>query len=307
MAVSKSYPTWVPTDKYYTQLEMRDVADFNFGETLTHEDYNYYINKTFEYARYNNTVLAKLFSEDREGDAYRIPYIDKRIQALEILATDTWNDLQIAEDNIDALQQNIIKIINGTTVVGHAKIADKVNGIDEAGKLRYYGTNLSSAPGFHELPPMVYTERIDQAKSVNVDGIYFVPSLDTVSEAMLTPELRNKINARSIALDGEAVTMAAPTPVPVAAVPSIDTSKFLTELPSNLVYDETLEKYLTIKDYENDKELVKSELMSYADSKYFNIASVLDEFKEDVKQHTSRIYINEIPANPKAGDMVVML
>lgn len=304
MAVSKSYPSWTPTTKEYAQIQMTERADYNFGETLTHEAYNYWINKLGEYDRYNNQVLENLFNETNEGRVYRIPYIDNRLQELERFTTDTWNDLQIAEDDIDALETLTQKMINGTQQVGYAKQADKVVGIDTCGKLHYYGTDKDNAPGFHAFPPMVYTERIDQAKSVNVDGIFYTASLNSISEDMLTPELRNKINARSIALEDAPVTMAAPIAAPVAAIPSIDTSKFLTELPSDLVHEEELMMFA--KEVVTKINVATTEAQNYADDEYHKLREELRELAGYVR-NIPKVYVNTIPGAPKKGDLVVML
>ena len=182
---------------------VRQESDLEYGEKVTHENYNAKLNLNTTQGDYNTDVLFKLLNGTDRNDTYHIPYLDADVERINENVEDVASDvsdiksdvLNIGSD-ISDINQDITKIINGTTEVGKAQTADTLSGASTAGANKYYGTNDQSVPGFYNTPDFIYA--IDMESSTNVDGVYYIPALNSVAESMLTPELRDKVNRETI-------------------------------------------------------------------------------------------------------------
>ena len=187
----------------FTPKYVRQESDLEYGEKVTHENYNAKLNLNTTQGDYNTDVLLKLLTGVDRNDTYHIPYLDVDVERIdddiENINTEVSNikdDITDIDSDITNINQNITNIINGNTVVEHAHEADSLAGASTAGANKYFGTNDQSVPGFYNTPDFIYA--VDMESSTNVDGVYYIPALNSVAETMLTPELREKVNRETI-------------------------------------------------------------------------------------------------------------
>lgn len=208
----------------YVPKFVRQTSDLGYGDIVTHENYNEKLNLLIQQGDYNTEVLRQLLTPEYDPDrTYHIYYLDKaleneaervdqnlqnavdtlngRIDGLddrfvadeENIATNTRN-IEINTGNIATNAANILKILDGTTPVAKA---NTITGIENAGARKYYGTDRTSTAGFYDMPAAIFAEGTE-AQPVLVNGIIFTPAPDSVEEAMLTSEVRTKLNRTSI-------------------------------------------------------------------------------------------------------------
>lgn len=177
----------------FTPHWVHQVSELIMGDTVSHEDYNEKLNLNSGQGDYNTHVLLHLFTTEDKEETYHIPYLDKDI-------TDTNNRITELEEripDIPNIMEMINNIVDGTTTVGHAVVADKISGIDDVPAKHYYGTSMNTDIGFFQLPDSIYAENIE-GQTVEIDGIYYTPRPNSVAESMLTAEVRAKLNAGAI-------------------------------------------------------------------------------------------------------------
>lgn len=208
----------------YVPKFVRQTSDLGYGDIVTHENYNEKLNLLIQQGDYNTEVLRQLLTPEYDPDrTYHIYYLDKaleneaervdqnlqnavdtlngRIDGLndrfvadeENIVTNTRN-IEINTSNIATNAANILKILDGTTPVAKA---NAITGIENAGARKYYGTDRTSTAGFYDMPAAIFAEGTE-AQPVLVNGIIFTPAPDSVEEAMLTSEVRTKLNRTSI-------------------------------------------------------------------------------------------------------------
>lgn len=208
----------------YVPKFVRQTSDLGYGDIVTHENYNEKLNLLIQQGDYNTEVLRQLLTPEYDPDrTYHIYYLDKaleheaervdqnlqdavdtlngRIDGLddrfvadeENIATNTKN-IEINTLNIATNAANILKILDGTTPVAKA---NAITGIENAGARKYYGTDRTSTVGFHDMPAAIFAEGTE-AQPALVNGIIFTPAPDSVEEAMLTSEVRTKLNRTNI-------------------------------------------------------------------------------------------------------------
>lgn len=168
---------------------VRQKSDLTYGDKVTHENYNEKLNRNTRQGDYNTDILFALFHNEDPTQTVHIPYIDN-------ILTDHEERITTLENTVDTAVDNIADIISGEQVVGHATIADNITGATTAGPNKYYGTNASGVPGFIRVPDFIYADPM--SGSVSVDGVYFIPGLNSVAETMLTQEVRDKLNREGI-------------------------------------------------------------------------------------------------------------
>lgn len=215
----------------YVPKFVRQTSDLGYGDIVTHENYNEKLNLLIQQGDYNTEVLRQLLTPEYDPDrTYHIYYLDKaleneaervdqnlqdavdtlngRIDGLddrfvsdeENIATNTRNieintgNIATNTLNIATNAANILKILDGTTPVAKA---NAITGIENAGARKYYGTDRTSTAGFHDMPAAIFAEGTE-AQPALVNGIVFTPAPDSVEEAMLTSEVRTKLNRTSI-------------------------------------------------------------------------------------------------------------
>lgn len=208
----------------YVPKFVRQTSDLGYGDIVTHENYNEKLNLLIQQGDYNTEVLRQLLTPEYDPDrTYHIYYLDKaleneaervdqnlqdavdtlngRIDGLddrfvadeENIATNTRN-IEINTGNIATNAANILKILDGTAPVAKA---NAITGIENAGARKYYGTDRTSTAGFYDMPAAIFAEGTE-AQPALVNGIIFTPAPDSVEEAMLTSEVRTKLNRTNI-------------------------------------------------------------------------------------------------------------
>lgn len=215
----------------YVPKFVRQTSDLGYRDIVTHENYNEKLNLLIQQGDYNTEVLRQLLTPEYDPDrTYHIYYLDKaleheaervdqnlqdavdtlngRIDGLddrfvadeENIATNTRNieintgNIATNTLNITTNAANILKILDGTTPVAKA---NAITGIENAGARKYYGTDRTSTAGFHDMPAAIFAEGTE-AQPALVNGIIFTPAPDSVEEAMLTSEVRTKLNRTNI-------------------------------------------------------------------------------------------------------------
>ena len=208
----------------YVPKFVRQTSDLGYGDIVTHENYNEKLNLLIQQGDYNTEVLRQLLTPEYDPDrTYHIYYLDKALEheaervdqnlqdAVDTLngridghddrfvadeeniATNTRN-IEINTGNIATNAANILKILDGTTPVAKA---NAITGIENAGARKYYGTDRTSTAGFYDMPAAIFAEGTE-AQPALVNGIIFTPAPDSVEEAMLTSEVRTKLNRTNI-------------------------------------------------------------------------------------------------------------
>ena len=207
-----NYKDWLKLDRdeygfIYVPRFVKQVSDMEYGSIVSHENYNEKLNLNSAQGDYNTEVLRILFTERNADKAFHIPYLDAKIaeDAATIENTlksfdETINTLGETVDTqngaIETISDTVKKIINGESIVAHAVVADKISGIDSAGIRKYYGTDSIGSIGYHDIPPAIFTG--DVVDSTEILDPYYVPAADSVTEDMLTEEVRTKLNKQSI-------------------------------------------------------------------------------------------------------------
>lgn len=187
----------------YIPKYVRQESDLAYGEKVTHENFNEKLNLNTTQGDYNTDVLNALFNNTDIESTYRIAYIDalledqnERIETVEHEMEDFALEFENISDAFEQVETDMTNIIQGETVVAHATVADNITGATTIGPNKYYGTDANAVPGFITLPEFIYAE--DIVSSASVEGIYFIPMLNSVAENMLTAEVREKLNREAI-------------------------------------------------------------------------------------------------------------
>lgn len=207
-----NYKDWIKLDRdehgfIYVPRFVKQVSDMEYGSIVSHENYNEKLNLNSTQGDYNTEVLRILFTERDADKAFHIPYIDAKIAEDAATVEDT---LKGFDETINALGETVNgqneaietvnnavkKIINGEYIVDHAIVADKISGIDVAGISKYYGTDSKGSAGYHDMPPAIFTG--DYVGDTEILDPYYTPAADSVTEGMLTEEVRTKLNRQSI-------------------------------------------------------------------------------------------------------------
>ena len=151
----------------------------------------YYLDKALEHEaeRVDQNLQAAVDTLNGRIDGLN----DRFVADEENIATNTKN-IEINTGNIATNAANILKILDGTTPVAKA---NAITGIENAGARKYYGTDRTSTAGFYDMPAAIFAEGTE-AQPALVNGIIFTPAPDSVEEAMLTSEVRTKLNRTSI-------------------------------------------------------------------------------------------------------------
>lgn len=195
----------------YTPKFIGKTSDKNYGDLISHEDYNELVNLNTNQGDYTSEVLRILFTEQDSTKTYHIPYVDNLlVTELEKVYADksdldarinenasrldlqaqTMSDIKTENEVISTL---IADLTSGTTSVPAASYADNIKGVEDAGPEMYYGTDTNSAAGFYQLPPAIFAEDASSG-DVGVSAIYIAPRPKSVDITMLTDELVERIN-----------------------------------------------------------------------------------------------------------------
>jgi len=187
----------------YIPKYVRQDSDLAFGEKVTHENYNEKLNLNTTQGDYNTEVLNALFNNEDIDSTYHIPYIDNilnehdgRITFLENDNESIHEDIANINTGLSDTNTRIDNIVDGGSQVNNALTADSITSAATAGPSKYYGTDEDSNVGFIPLPEFIYADEI--TTSAGVEGIYFIPMLNSVAENMLTAEVREKLNREAV-------------------------------------------------------------------------------------------------------------
>lgn len=303
----------------YIPKFINQSSDLNFGETVTHENYNEKVNLNIEANDYQSMVLDLLLNEADPTLTYHIPYLDNIIDANHALyegrmdnlqdQIDTYdNRIEIAEDKADLANETMAAIIAGTTKAGASVQADKVAGVDGAGKYQYYGTGLNGNVGFHPVPETIWAEPMG---AVTVDGVYFIPGLESVQEVHLSPELQEKLNREFIAYYDELQGLPSINEVELTGNKTLSdlgiqpVGNYLTSVPTEYVQRPELAVFDTITSVDAK---ITTERNARVDS-ISNLASTVNTNDTSVRSWATsrfnRCGVNAAPSNPIVGDMWV--
>lgn len=193
----------MPEGLIFIPKYVRQRSDLAYGEKVTHENFNEKLNLNTTQGDYNTDVLFRLFTNRDKEQTYHIPYLDKDIEDVNNSIEDIQESIQgVLDDNVamreelDTMSTTVDNIVDGTTAIAYATEAGSIRSGSTAGPSKYYGTNANSELGFIPLPDFIYATEVES--SVGVDGIYFTPALNSVIEAMLSAEVREKLNRSNI-------------------------------------------------------------------------------------------------------------
>jgi len=303
----------------YIPKFINQSSDLNFGETVTHENYNEKVNLNIEANDYQSMVLDLLLNEADPTLTYHVPYLDNIIDANNELYEGRMDNLQdqidtydsrieTAEDKADLANDTIAAIIAGTTKAGASVQADKVAGVDEAGKYQYYGTGLNGNVGFHPVPKTIWAEPMG---AVTVDGVYFIPGLESVQEVHLSPELQEKLNREFIAYYDELQGLPSINEVELTGNKTLSdlgiqpVGNYLTSVPEEYVQRSELAVFDTITSVDTK---ITTERNARVDA-ISNLASTVNTNDTSVRSWATsrfnRCGVNAAPSNPIVGDMWV--
>lgn len=317
-----NYKDWIKLDRdehgfIYVPRFVKQVSDMEYGSIVSHENYNEKLNLNSAQGDYNTEVLRILFTERNADKAFHIPYIDAKLAEDSAAIENTLNSLDetintlgetVNAQNgaIETISDTVTKIINGESIVAHAVVADKISGIDAAGIRKYYGTDSIGSVGYHDIPPAIFTG--DVIGSTEILDPYYVPAADSVTEAMLTEEVRTKLNRQSI------------TSYPsLTDKPKINNIVLEGNLSLNDLGIQPAGNYLTaVPDTYITEDELTTTLSSYIESSeaattYATISSVT-ELSNTVNDNATladstyaRCCVGTFEGTPKKGDLLVVL
>lgn len=192
----------------YIPKYVRQESDIQYGDLVTHENYNEKLNLLITQGDYNTKILDDLFNNTDPEKGVKVPYLEadiklfkeiynEKVLHIEEDVKNITDKIEVLDIDIESNKTKIEDITQGRTVVSHANVADVLSGAFTAGSNKYYGTDIQGNVGFIELPEFIYAEDTHK-DSVTVDGISILPQLNSVSEAMFTEEVRNKLNRTNL-------------------------------------------------------------------------------------------------------------
>ena len=292
----------------YIPRFVRMPSDMEYGSIVTHEHYNEILNLNGSQGDYNTEILRLLLTVSNPEQVPHVKYLDDVIYTLQ-------DDVQTALDNSeDALElatqasNDVLDILNGVKLAGKAREALKITGVDTVGAFKYYGTNGTSTPGFHALPPFISADDMGQGQGPDIDGIYFVPRSNSVDETMLTDAVRTKLNRVGItdyddltgrpSINGTTLT-GNKTLTQLGIQPA---GNYLTSIPSEYITESELNTalapYLTSAAAAN----------RYATQTALDVVSaVVTDNASYAENRYARICVGTFSGTPKTGDMLVTL
>lgn len=306
---------------------VKQISDMEYGSVVTHENYNEKLNLNTTQGDYNTEVLRLLFMESDPTKVVHIKYLDNVINEQVTRLDeriDTFDDRITANTegvaaNAQAISDTngvIESIINGPTVVFKAQSANVIAGAESAGTRKYYGTDWNNTVGFHDIPPALFAELLD-GQTAEVQGIYVKPRLNSVTESMLTEDVRIKLNRanitdydalenrpsiNSVLLTGnksladlgiqEAGTYIKPTDLTARLEPYAEISWVTSQLSDYATTAAVASTYAT-----------QVQLNNYATNSH--AASLADTAKTEAIAVSNRVFINSPSATPRVGDLLV--
>ena len=322
----------------FTPRWIKQISDMEYGSVVSHENYNEKLNLNTTQGDYNTKVLWLLFTEADPRKVPHIKYLDKIVED-EVNRIDNEIDefkeevdgkfttvneridgVQSALDDailsINANSRSILDILNGTSVVGKAEVANKINGVDQAGIHNYYGTNYEGDIGFFQLPDALYAEDMS-GETFEIDGIYYIPRENSISESMLNASLREKVNRTSITSYDQLLNRPSINSVLLTGNKSLEdlgiqpAGNYLTSIPSNYITDSvlnsTLSNYVTTLSANNTYATITN--LNLLANEVSGLSTTVTNNKTEADGKFARVFIDTVPpgVTPKTGDLLVTL
>lgn len=305
----------------YIPKFVKQESDLEYGSVVTHENYNEKLNLNTVQGDYNTETLRQLFTESDPAKTFHIPYLDKRIDEDMAYINETFEThnktiteavqtVANMEEQVSINKDGISKIILGIIKAGHAKLADNLSGAATAGIHKYYGTDYAGTVGYHEVPDNIFAKDVGDS-SVEISGIYFTPRENSITESMMTTDVKNKLNRTSIT-DYEELT----------SLPYIEGVRLVGDISLEDIGAQPVGNYLTsipasytseIKTYADTKaNTAKSDAISDAASKYAtitalqNLQSQVNTLSSNTSTTYAKVFIgSSTPSGAKNGDIWV--
>ena len=218
----------------------------------------------------------------------------------------------LVNSTTNPINQNITKIIDGTQVVGEAKLAQKIKGIEQADIHNYYGTDYDGIEGFHKLPDSIYAEEVSEGSGIVVDGITILPRDNSISEEKLTEEVRLKLNRQSITDYNFLENLPQINSIELKGNKTLDElniqpkGDYLTEVPADYVKRNELEPYA--KTTEVDAKITKKTEPLATKASVTALTSTVNDNKELAERTYAIVQIgNSFVGTPKKGDILITL
>ena len=305
----------------YIPKFVKQESDLEYGSVVTHENYNEKLNLNTAQGDYNTEVLRQLFTESDSSKTFHIPYLDKRIdddmfyinQTVDTQNRNIVEALQTVanmEEQVSINKNGISQIILGLIKAGHASIADNLSGAATAGAHKYYGTDYSGNVGYHEVPDNIFARDMNTG-SVEISGIFFTPRENSITESMMTSDVRNKLNRTSITDYEELTSLPYLAGVKLIGDISLEdigaqpVGNYLTSVPSSYTTE--------IKIYADTKATAaKTESINDAATKYATISALqtlqtqVDTLSSNTSSTYAKVFVgSSTPSGAKNGDIWV--
>lgn len=308
----------IPEGLVYVPKFIKQETDLDYGDVVTHEEYNDLMRLNMEQGDYNTEVLRRLFTETNPEENFHIAYIDTILRTEFGVLQENINAKQAAIDenkaaiesndrDIAQLNTDILNIVNGVTKVKNSALADNLTGVYKAGVHKYYGTNYDGEVGYHDVPDNISARDMGLNDAL-VEGIYFKPRPASVEEYMLTEDVQLKLNREGITeyqyLEGlpkiNGVTLL--DNVSLSTLGIQPAGNYLTSIPSEYI----TETELNNKQYDTTAS-VNSKLANYynksqIDTKVTALNNSINDNSKYASDTYTRVYFSK-PSNPKNGDL----
>ena len=121
----------------YIPRYVRQIADYNYGETITHEAYNALMNLNSDQGDYNTEVLKTLLSVEDSTQTFHVPYLDKELEDVNTLIegingtltrhAEAIADLQTATSDLPDIRSDISDLKNSVLTANNTYKASPTN------------------------------------------------------------------------------------------------------------------------------------------------------------------------------------
>ena len=305
----------------YIPKFVKQESDLEYGSVVTHENYNEKLNLNTVQGDYNTETLRQLFTESDSAKTFHIPYLDKRINDDMAYINETFEThnktiteaVQTVADMKEQVSINktgISKIVLGIIKAGHAKLADNLSGASTAGVHKYYGTDYAGTVGYHEVPDNIFAKDVGDS-SVEISGIYFTPRENSITESMMTTDVKNKLNRTSITDYTELTSLPYIEGVRLVGDISLEdigaqpVGNYLTAIPDS--YTVQMKTYAEVQATTAFGNAVSDAAKKYATiTALQNLQSQVDTLSADTSSTYAKVFVgNSTPSNPKNGDIWV--
>lgn len=291
---------------------VKSELDYKFGETVSHEAFNEYINLNATQGDYNTEILNLLFTNPDQKEVPHIKYLDTILNTELTKINEDIVALQGYADAVDSVVQQsentanlVTALITGTDKV---KYAEAITDVEKAGTNKYYGTDDTGTPGFYHIanPDSLYAEPISSG-AVEIEGIYYIPRVGSVEEEMLSEVVQTKLNRSSITdynyLDNTPTLagVALKGNITLEDINAQPVGNYLTEIPTEYVVESQLNKAI--------EPFITAEVASETYATVDNVNTLSNQVKSttDVANKAAVVCIGTFTGTAKTGDLLITL